>query len=356
MSPLAHEIMLTLAVGNVVSGRLLAQRLGCSRAAIWKQVQALRAAGVAITASNSGYQWQQPGTVLDAGNVFAGLQPAVAERLQHLQCVPVCRSTNALLLAQNHAGNACCLSEYQHGGRGRRGRQWNAPAYGSLLLSLRWEFAGGANALALMGIRSGLLLRDTLQQLIDAPVHLKWPNDIVVQQDDASAKLAGILIEMQGSIDGPCSVIIGIGVNVNWSADYRQQLRQQLCHSEVPAQHQALPPVDLATLGAACARNRLAATLINHLASMCMQQEQGLGAPADELIAIWQQHDLLYGERVRVSDERSDDVIIADGTAAGIDASGAYRVRADGRMHSFNASSISLRPWQAQSACEAVIR
>ncbi len=264
--------------------------------------------------------------------------------------MPVCRSTNALLLAQNHAGNTCCLSEYQHGGRGRRGRQWNAPAYGSLLLSLRWEFAGGANALALLGIRSGLLLRDIVQQIIDAPVQLKWPNDIVVQQDDASAKLAGILIEMQGSIDGPCSVIIGIGINVNWPADYRQQLRRQLCHSKVPVQQQALPPVDLATLGAACARNRLAATLINHLASMCMQQEQGLGVPADELIAIWQQHDLLYGERIRVSDERSDDVIIADGTAAGIDASGAYLVRADGRMHSFNASSISLRPWQAQSA------
>jgi len=350
MSPLAHEIMLTLAGGSAVSGRLLAQQFGCTRAAIWKQIQTLRNAGVVITASNSGYLWQQPGALLDAGNVFVGLQPAVAERLQHLQCVPVCRSTNALLLAQNHAGNACCLSEYQRGGRGRRGRQWNAPAYGSLLMSLRWEFACGANALALLGIRSGLLLRDILQQSINAHLQLKWPNDIVVQQDDETAKLAGILIEMQGSIDGPCSVIIGIGINVNWPADYLQQLRRQLCHSEVPVQHQALPPVDLATLGAASARNRLAATLINQLVSMCMQQEQGLGAPADELMAIWQQHDLLYGERIRVSDERSDDVIIADGTAAGIDAGGAYRVRADGRMHSFNASSISLRPWQAQSA------
>ncbi|GAB4115369.1 MAG: bifunctional biotin--[acetyl-CoA-carboxylase] ligase/biotin operon repressor BirA [Wenzhouxiangellaceae bacterium] len=355
MSPLAQEIMLTLRHQGAVSGHRLAQHLGVSRAAIWKQVQALRAAGVAISASSgSGYHWQQPVALLDAGEIFACLQPAVAERLQHLQCLPECDSTSAVLARAEQAGVACCMSEQQTAGRGRRGRHWQAPAYGSLLLSLRWEFAFGASALALLGIRVGLLLRDVLQDQLE-PVQsspesglpalkLKWPNDVVVQQANDSAKLAGILIEMQGGMDGPCTVIIGVGINVGWPAEWLQQLREQLLHSAVSGEHQALPPVDLRTLGGEVSRNRLAALLINRLAELCMQLEQGQSLTAEALLDSWRQHDLLLGQRICVR-SHSDDVLLADGVAGGIDVSGAYLVHSGAKSHSFNASAISLRPW-----------
>jgi len=359
MSPLAHEIMLSLRQRESVSGHRLAQQLGVSRAAIWKQVQVLRAAGVAISASSgSGYRWQQPLALLDAGEVFACLQPAVAERLQHLQCLRECDSTSALLARAEQVGVACCLSEQQTAGRGRRGRHWQAPAYGSLLLSLRWEFAFGASALALLGIRVGLLLRAALQDQLGSAVplpepglpeqglpalKLKWPNDVVVQQAKDSAKLAGILIEMQGGMDGPCTVIIGVGINVGWPAEWLQQLREQLLHSAVSGEHQALPPVDLRTLGGEVSRNRLAAVLINQLAELCMQLEQGQSLPAEALQDSWRQHDLLYGQRICVCSD-SGDVLLADGMAGGIDASGAYLVHSGARTHRFNASAVSLRP------------
>lgn len=347
MSPLAHEIMLSLAQGAPVSGAVLARQLGCSRAAIWKQIQALRAAGVAITAdTSSGYQWQQPVALLDAGEIFSCLQPSVAERLQHLQCVSSCSSSNAMVAAASAAGVVCCVSEHQQAGRGRRGRHWRAPAYGSLLLSLRWEFACGANALALLGIRTGLLLRELLQELTTVPIKLKWPNDVVVEQRDGNAKLAGILIEMQGSMDGPCTVIIGVGINVAWPRAYLQALTQQLQHSELPAERFALPPVDLRTLGGEVARSHIAAMLINRLTGMCMQQELAQLAPAAALVAQWQQHDALIGTGIQVCNELDGAVLVADGTAGGIDASGAYLVQSDGHTHSFNAASISLRPWQ----------
>jgi len=351
MSPLAHEIMLSLAHGDAISGGVLAQQLGCSRAAVWKQIQALRSAGVQISASSAaGYQWQQPVTMLDAGEIFAGLQPAVAARLQHLQCLPACSSTNAELAAQGHTDIACCVSEYQQSGRGRRGRHWSAPAYGSLLLSLRWEFSCGANALALLGVRAGLLLRSMLQDLVTVPIALKWPNDVVVMQQEGAAKLAGILIEMQGSMDGPCTVIIGIGINVGWAPECLQQLRQQLLQDDMSAERQAMPPVDLRSLGCEPARNRIAAVLINRLAAMCIQYEQGLIAPAAELVASWRQHDLLYGKRIQVSTGQSSEIIVADGVAHGIDASGAYLVQSGDQTHAFHAAAISLRPWQQTSA------
>jgi BirA family biotin operon repressor/biotin-[acetyl-CoA-carboxylase] ligase len=218
------------------------------------------------------------------------------------------------------------------------------------LLSLRWELSCGANALALLGVRTGLLLRSMLQDLVTVPVALKWPNDVVVLQHQGVAKLAGILIEMQGSMDGPCTVIIGIGINVGWPPDYLQQLRQQLLHDELCAERQALPPVDLRSLDCEPARSRIAALLINRLAAMCIQYEQGVIAPAEELVASWRQHDLLYGKRIQVSTDSAGDVIVADGVADGIDASGAYLVKSGDHTHTFNASSISLRPRQQASA------
>ena len=39
---------------------------------------------------------------------------------------------------------------------------------------------------------------------------IKWPNDILLN----SCKLAGILLEISGDAEGPCKVVIGIGINV----------------------------------------------------------------------------------------------------------------------------------------------
>ncbi len=350
MSTLAHEIMLVLAGGQAISGRWLAQQLGCTRAAVWKQIQTLRATGLEIDASSGvGYRLQQPLDPLDAGAIWSALRPDVAQRLQHLQCLPRCHSTNAVLATQREPGVACCVSEYQFAGRGRRGQQWCAPAYGSLLLSLRWEFDCGANTLALMGVRAGLLLRATLQDCGADPLALKWPNDVVAPLPAGPAKLAGILIEMQGSMDGPCQVIVGIGVNVSWPPACLQQLRRQL--QQQPAAHgqPALPPVDLRTLGVECSRNLLAATLINRLVDLCEQQAQ-TPAAVDDLLANWRQHDVLYDKRVQVVDNRTGAVLVTAGIGAGIDASGAYQVQSGERTDSFNATSISLRPLPSVSA------
>ena len=43
-------------------------------------------------------------------------------------------------------------------------------------------------------------------------VRLKWPNDLVVQDGDASAKVAGILLEERAGV-----LLAGIGINVAWA-------------------------------------------------------------------------------------------------------------------------------------------
>jgi BirA family biotin operon repressor/biotin-[acetyl-CoA-carboxylase] ligase len=323
MNATSLQLLHSLAGGSAVSGVRLAAQQGCSRAAIWKQVQDLRDCGIAISAvAGQGYQWQHAAQLLDVGSIMSQLTATAAERLQQLHCLPSCGSTSAVLAQQQQPGNSVCVTEFQTGGRGRRGRQWLAPAGGSLLLSMRWEFNTGAGALGLLGIRTGLLLRDMLQQFCSLSLGLKWPNDVVVSDQGSISKLAGILIELQGGMDGPCTAIIGVGVNVNWPADYLHMTRTELTAAEA----QAYPPVDLNSLTAthadapAVSRNLLAALLINRLVAMCQSMESSPGTAVNaqiqgqmqgqmqgsaatlqaplKLVDNWREHDVLYGHKL----------------------------------------------------------
>jgi BirA family biotin operon repressor/biotin-[acetyl-CoA-carboxylase] ligase len=57
---------------------------------------------------------------------------------------------------------------------------------------------------------------------------LKWPNDVLIQDQNQYKKLAGILIELQGDMEGQSSAVIGIGVNLKLS-------KKSLSHIDQPA-------------------------------------------------------------------------------------------------------------------------
>ena len=67
-------------------------------------------------------------------------------------------------------------------------------------------FAGSAASTV-----TGAMLAATLGKLGFA-VRLKWPNDLVVQDGDAPAKVAGILLEERAGV-----LLAGIGINVAWA-------------------------------------------------------------------------------------------------------------------------------------------
>ena len=57
----------------------------------------------------------------------------------------------------------------------------------------------------------GLSVAQGLQELLDVPVQIKWPNDAVLN----GHKLCGILTEMSAQIDYINYVVVGTGINVN---------------------------------------------------------------------------------------------------------------------------------------------
>jgi BirA family biotin operon repressor/biotin-[acetyl-CoA-carboxylase] ligase len=72
-----------------------------------------------------------------------------------------------------------------------------------------WRFERGAGGLAGLSLAAGAAVARALAECGVRDVQVKWPNDLVVH----FRKLAGILVETSGEIQGPSVAVIGVGVN-----------------------------------------------------------------------------------------------------------------------------------------------
>ena len=138
----------------------------------------------------------------------------VGKQLQFFSSVG---STNDLLKEQARLGAAeglVFVTDEQVAGRGRRGRSWTAPTGTSLLVSTLlhpgWLPAGDA---FLITILAAVAAAEAIESVTELNVDLKWPNDLQI----GGRKLGGILVETEMSEAQLRWVVIGCGINVNWS-------------------------------------------------------------------------------------------------------------------------------------------
>ncbi len=218
LAQLSHE--------KFISGVALSKTLRITPNAISQAVRALNAQGLEVfSIPGRGYKLAVPFIKLHAQNIAAQLG-ALASHFD-IEVVDEIASTNTVLLnVRNTDGRIKVLiAESQSQGRGRRGRVWQASLGGSLTFSLRWQFDKPAGQLGGASLAVGLALAEAL---IDAGLYgaqLKWPNDIVVD----GKKCAGILIETQGDVFEPASLVIGIGVNYRLHPEYQKNIDQPVC-------------------------------------------------------------------------------------------------------------------------------
>jgi BirA family biotin operon repressor/biotin-[acetyl-CoA-carboxylase] ligase len=103
------------------------------------------------------------------------------------------------------------LARRQTAGRGSNGRCWVSPA-GNMYLSALLRPPGPAREAGQWSLLAGIALAEAAAALLpaDAPLALKWPNDLLL----GGAKLAGILIDSSAAQGGLDWLVIGIGVNL----------------------------------------------------------------------------------------------------------------------------------------------
>ncbi|MEC7805255.1 MAG: biotin--[acetyl-CoA-carboxylase] ligase [Pseudomonadota bacterium] len=124
-------------------------------------------------------------------------------------------STNDICLNELNNSDIPILvtADMQTKGRGRNEKEWNSPK-GNLYFSFGFTRHNLINGLS---VKVGLILAESLQQILKKNVLLKWPNDIFY----LNKKVGGILVETS-SINNIFKIVIGIGINLQLSDSNKQ--------------------------------------------------------------------------------------------------------------------------------------
>jgi BirA family biotin operon repressor/biotin-[acetyl-CoA-carboxylase] ligase len=323
MNPVS-TLMKVLADGHFHSGTELGQTMSCTRSAVWKVIHSLRTSGIEIySVRGKGYRLSSQIELLDSEKIFPFLDTKTKKILQKIEVHFELPSTNAHLLesvSTSKNSGVICLAEQQTSGRGRRGRTWVSPFGGNLYISLLWRFTGGAAQLAGLSLAMAIAITRALRESGLDTVAVKWPNDILV----SNRKLAGILLELAGEASGPCSVVVGVGLNMRASPAEMATIDQ--------------PWIDLeSALGRSVGRNEMAGRLINHqLAAIQEFEKDGLAPFLDE----WNACDCYSGQEVVLHLPEEN----IRGVVRGVDNSGALLLAQAGEMRRFHSGEISMRP------------
>jgi BirA family biotin operon repressor/biotin-[acetyl-CoA-carboxylase] ligase len=148
-------------------------------------------------------------------------------------------STNRWLLDEARRGapeGVVAVADHQTAGRGRLGRNWEAPPGAALLCSVLLRPTLPVDRLHLAVAAVALAGLSAVTEVSGLQPGIKWPNDLLM---DDGRKLAGVLAEAELP-----AVVVGIGLNVGWA------------------------PPGAACLGSGVSRDALLDSLLGHLGAL----------------------------------------------------------------------------------------
>jgi len=323
-----RDLIRVLGDGHYHSGEELGERFHVSRTAIWKQLKKLEGIGLKLDAVRGlGYCLSAPVELLDGGQIVGALRLDARRRLARLFIEMQIDSTNSFVLERFKQGaghGEVCFAELQEAGRGRRGRPWQAAMGTGLTFSLGWRFQVQAAQLQGLSLAVGVAIAHALREF-DIDIELKWPNDLLIRDaKDQLNKLGGVLVELQGDAEGPCDVVVGIGLNVSAAP-------------KVP-EGQGLPSGYLEQVsGSPISRNRLAAALVSHVGGLLDSYiEEGFSPLRKE----WERLNAMSGQDVNI--HQSGKIYTA--TVEGVDDQGSLIVNYQGERERLTGGEVTLRP------------
>lgn len=243
-------------------------------------------------------------------------------------------STNADLLARALAGEpegTVLATEHQQAGRGRLGRTWITPPRAALTFSLLVRPDVPPARRGWLPLLTGIAVAGAITSATGVATTLKWPNDVLANQDQAgtsqagagtgqagvgtgagTGKLVGILAEAAAD-----AIVVGIGVNVS---------TQQ---AELPDRGPgALPAASLLTAGAkpdGLDRTPLLLAILDAFERRYLTWREAGGDPeASGLRAAYLERSGTIGRQVRAELPSGQPL---SGLAVGVDADGRLLVR-----------------------------
>ncbi len=307
--------------GAPLSGEAMSQKLGVSRAAVWKAMETLRQEGYVISsAPRRGYVLECAPDKLSPGELMKP-DRQVGRTLVCLERVDSTNNEVKRRAAGTIPAGLVVVAEEQTGGRGRRGRTFVSPP-GGLYLSALLQPACSLEQVSALTAWSAVAVCDAIQSLCGVRPRIKWPNDIILE----GRKLCGIVTELdlEGETAALRYVVVGIGVNLT-------QTREDFGPEVAPV------AISLAqALGSAPRRAEVASALLDALEGLNRDFPGNWG----QWLERYRKDCLTIGSQIKVirgSDSRT-------GTALGVDDTFALIVRwEDGSQETVSSGEVSVR-------------
>lgn len=204
-----------------LSGEKIGEKLGVSRAAIWKYINVLKEEGYGIESiPKQGYRIVSVPDVLTYEEIKEYLSTKFVGR--NICYFDTISSTNmeAKRIALKNPEGTVVISEEQAKGKGRLDRNWVSPPKKGIWMSMILKPETEPTKVAKITLLGAAAVNKALEDM-GIYSKIKWPNDIVIN----GKKVCGILTEMSCELNMINYVIMGIGINVNMDrGDFSENL------------------------------------------------------------------------------------------------------------------------------------
>lgn len=307
---------------TALSGQQIADRLGVSRATVWKAVRSLINDGYSIEATtNKGYMLSSASDVVSV----EGIRAALPERYKDipLEVKDSTTSTNidvGAAAANGAPHGTTTVSLEQKSGQGRLGKTFCSPRGGVYFSTLIRPTLSIEKAVMITPA-AAVAVHKAITEVLGLPVSIKWVNDIYMN----GRKVVGISTQAQADIavGGISGIIVGIGINYNTAqTDFSPELKDKagsLFYENAPAKRNEL----------------LAATIANLL-------DLSKDLTDKSYMDYYRKHNLVIGARVDYEIDKET----KSGIVENIDDNGSLIIHEDGKSEKrrLSCGEISVRP------------
>lgn len=228
-------------------------------------------------------------------------------------------STNSMLLASkdSNQNGTVLLAEFQSKGRGRKEREWISSSGQNLTFSILLKGEFKEQKINLINFSAAIAVAQSIENLFQLDVELKWPNDVLVHKK----KIAGILLESVSKANKISRVVVGIGINVN--------------QPNFPGQFEIPPTSVRKEFHSLASREKLLSEVLNNFEEMLEISKKS----GKKVLADWKNRCKMLGERIKIVDGD----LVKVGVFEDIDENGFLILRNGEKLEKIHFGDVSLR-------------